>query len=80
MGLEVAIDRDRCIGSGNCAYWLPGVFEVDDDGYAFVVDVAGAGEDEIVTAAKRCPTHAISVERDGHSLLSRGRTRGDEQG
>jgi ferredoxin len=69
MGFEVVIDRDRCIGSGNCAYWLPSVFEVDDEGYAFVVDVAGASQDEIVTAAQRCPTHAISVERDGQSLL-----------
>jgi ferredoxin len=48
---------------------LPGVFEVDEEGYAFVVDVAGVGEDEVVTAAQRCPTHAICVERDGHSLL-----------
>jgi ferredoxin len=69
MGLEVDIDRDRCIGSGNCVYWLASVFDVDDDGYAFVVDVAGVSEDEIVAAAQRCPTHAISVERDGHSLL-----------
>lgn len=69
MGLEVVVDRDRCIGSGNCVYWLAGVFDVDDEGYAFVVDVTGASQDEIVTAAQRCPTHAISVERDGHSLL-----------
>jgi Ferredoxin len=69
MGFEVVIERDRCIGSGNCAYWLPAVFEVDDEGYAVVVDVTGASQDEIVTVAQRCPTRAISVERDGHSLL-----------
>lgn len=69
MGLEVVIDRDRCIGSGNCAYWLPSVFELDDEGYASVVDPAGASHDEIVNAAQRCPTHAISVERDGQRLV-----------
>jgi catechol 2,3-dioxygenase-like lactoylglutathione lyase family enzyme/ferredoxin len=68
MGLTVAVDRSRCIGSGNCAYWLPGVFGLDDQGYAFVADVVGAAEDEIVTAARRCPTRAITVERDGHQL------------
>lgn len=69
MGLDVAIERDRCIGSGNCAYWLPAVFELDDDGYAVVRDPAGAGEGDIVTTAQRCPSRAISVERDGHPLV-----------
>lgn len=69
MGLQVVVDPDLCMGSGNCAYWLPGVFELDDEGYAFVVDPAGASEEEIVMAAQRCPTHAISVERDGQVLV-----------
>jgi catechol 2,3-dioxygenase-like lactoylglutathione lyase family enzyme/ferredoxin len=68
MGLAVVVDRNLCIGSGNCAYWLPSVFGLDDQGYAFVADVAGAAEDEIVTAARRCPPRAITVERDGHRL------------
>lgn len=62
MGLEVAIDRDRCIGSGNCAYWLPAVFQLDDGGYAIVVDPAAASEADIVTTAQRCPSRAISIE------------------
>jgi ferredoxin len=66
---EVVIDRDRCIGSGNCAYWLPSVFGVDDEGYALVVDLAGASQDDIVAAAEHCPTRAISVERDGQRLV-----------
>ena len=68
IGLAVAVDRSLCIGTGNCAYWLPGVFGLDDQGYAFVADVAAATEDEIVTAARRCPPRAITVERDGHRL------------
>jgi ferredoxin/catechol 2,3-dioxygenase-like lactoylglutathione lyase family enzyme len=69
LGLQVVVERDHCTGSGNCAYWLPDVFALDDAGYAVVVNAAGASEVEIVTVAKRCPTRAISVERDGHSLL-----------
>ncbi len=69
MGLELAIDRDRCIGSGNCAYWLPAVFQLDDQGYAIVVDPTAASEDDIVTTARRCPSRAISIERDGHPLV-----------
>ena len=31
MGLEVEIDRDVCMGSGNCVYVAPWVFDLDDD-------------------------------------------------
>jgi len=63
MDLEVEIDRDVCMGSGNCSYWAPGVFDLDDDGIAIVVDPAAAPEDKIVDAARKCPTHAITVRR-----------------
>lgn len=69
MGLEVAVDRDLCIGSGNCVYGAPGVFDLDDDEVAFVVDPDAAPEDAILSAARRCPSHAITVRRDGESLL-----------
>jgi ferredoxin len=42
VGLEVEIDRDVCIGSGNCVYEAPGAFDLDDDTIAFVVDASGA--------------------------------------
>ncbi len=69
MGLEVEIDRDVCMGSGNCVYEAPGVFDLDDDSISFVVDVTGVPEQSIVAAARKCPTHAITVRRDGVSLL-----------
>jgi ferredoxin len=69
MGLEVEIDRDVCMGSGNCVYEAPGAFDLDDDSISFVVDVTGVPEESIVAAARKCPTHAITVRRDGVSLL-----------
>ena len=69
MGLEVEIDRDVCMGSGNCVFEAPGVFELDDDSIAVVVDVGGVAEERIVAAARKCPSHAITVRRDGVSLL-----------
>lgn len=68
MGLEVEIDRDLCMGSGNCVYGAPGVFDLDEDGVSFVVDPAGASEEQVVAAALNCPTHAITVRRDGVTL------------
>jgi len=68
MGLEVEIDRDVCMGSGNCLYVAPGVFALDEDGVATVVDPDSSTEDDIVVAARNCPTHAITVRRDGVTL------------
>jgi ferredoxin len=65
MGLEVEIDRDMCMGSGNCVYEAPGAFDLDEDSISFVVDVAGASEEQILEAARKCPSHAITVRRDG---------------
>ena len=63
MGLDVRLDRDVCMGSGNCMYEAPGAFALDDDGIAFVVDPAAAGEDKVLLAARTCPSRAITVHR-----------------
>jgi ferredoxin len=69
VALEVEIDRDVCMGSGNCMYTAQGAFDLDDDSIAFVVDPSGAAEDKIIAAARGCPTHAISVRRDGVTVV-----------
>jgi ferredoxin len=68
MGLEIDIDRDACMGSGNCVFAAPGVFELDDDSVARVVDPEASPEEAVVTAARQCPTHAITVRCDGNRL------------
>ncbi len=68
MALEVEIDRDVCMGSGNCVYEAAGAFDLDDDSIAFVVDTAAVPEEKVIAAALKCPTHAITVRRDGVRL------------
>jgi ferredoxin len=68
MGLEIDIDRDACMGSGNCVFAAPGVFELDDDSVARVVDPEASPEEAVVTAARQCPTHAITIRCDGNRL------------
>ena len=63
--LEIRIDRDRCMGSGNCVFWAPDTFDLADDGHAVVVDPAATDERRLRTAAQGCPVGAISVFRDG---------------
>jgi ferredoxin len=68
VGVEVELDRDVCIGSGTCIVEAPGAFDLDDDGISFVVDPAAVSDDTIVATARKCPSQAISVWRDGTRL------------
>jgi ferredoxin len=56
------IDREACMGSGNCLHWAPSVFDLDDDGVAFVSGDLLGNEENVRLAAKNCPTRAIRVE------------------
>lgn len=64
MALEITIDRELCMGSGNCSFWAPGVFDLDGEGIAVVVDADAQPEDKILLAVQGCPTQAISVGGD----------------
>ena len=68
VALEIQIDRETCMGSGNCSFWAPGVFELDDDGISTVLDVDGESKEKIVLAAQGCPTQAIVVLEDGEKI------------
>ena len=61
MAIEITINRELCMGSGNCAFWAPGVFDLDADGIAIVIDPTAQPEDLIRNAAEGCPTQAISI-------------------
>ncbi|HLG93099.1 MAG TPA: ferredoxin [Acidimicrobiales bacterium] len=68
MDLEIRIDRDRCMGSGNCSFWAPGTFDLDEEGIAQVVDAQANPEDKLFLAADGCPTQAISLWRGGQKV------------
>ncbi len=63
--LEVRIDWDRCMGSGNCLFWAPDTFDLSDDGHAVVTDPAATDPERLRIAAQGCPVGAISLWRDG---------------
>ena len=69
MALSIEINREVCMGSGNCSFWAPGVFDLDDEGIAVVLDATAQDDDKIILAAQGCPTQAIAVVRDGEKLV-----------
>lgn len=61
--IGIGIDKDRCIGAGQCALTAPGVFTQDDDGFSELLPGRedGAGSPLVREAARACPVGAISV-------------------
>ncbi|MFD8737387.1 ferredoxin [Streptomyces sp. NPDC059618] len=68
MDAGIAIDKDVCIGAGQCALAAPGVFTQDDDGYSTLLPdpARGAGDPMLREAVRACPVGAITLtERSG---------------
>jgi ferredoxin len=64
--VKAAVDREKCIGAGNCVEVAPGVFRLDEEKKAVVFDaaLADADRDTLVEAADVCPTLAITLWDD----------------
>jgi ferredoxin len=57
---ELHVDRDLCMGSGQCVYYAPNTFDQDDDSISVVTNPQGDPEEVIETAITACPTRALS--------------------
>ena len=62
--MRVRVDRDLCIGVGNCVAMAPTVFALDDEKKATVLDPSSVDEVTLLEAAESCPEDAIIVEDD----------------
>ncbi len=61
---KVEVDQQMCIGSGNCVEVAEGVFQLNDEEKAEVVDPTAQSIDVLREAEKQCPVAAITVEED----------------
>ena len=68
--LEIRIDVERCMGSGNCLFWAPDTFDLSDDGHSVVTDPLATDEEKLRVAAQGCPVGAITLWRDGADVTS----------
>ncbi|GGF35827.1 ferredoxin [Williamsia phyllosphaerae] len=61
--MSIEIDRDTCVGAGQCVLAAPDVFDqTEDEGISFVRPDAPEGRDgEIADAVDRCPARAIAL-------------------
>jgi ferredoxin len=61
---EIRVDRNLCMGSGQCCWYAPNTFDQDDETIAVVIDPGGDPAAAIRTAVDSCPTRAISIAED----------------
>lgn len=62
--MKVIVDQDACVGDGICEDICPEVFELRDDGLAYVL-IEEPSEDlieKVQEAAEQCPALAIELE------------------
>ena len=64
--MKAHVDRERCHGHNRCYMLCPAVFDVDDEGFAFVIreDVPPEDESRARLAADNCPERAIVITEE----------------
>jgi ferredoxin len=70
--VDVEIDADRCMGSGNCVFLAPETFDLSEDGHAVVLEPGATDEARLRAAAEGCPVGAISLSKGGSTLVGHG--------
>lgn len=66
---RIYVDRELCIGAASCIAVAPGVFALDEENKAIVINDKGADYETILLAAQSCPTKAIILfDSDGKQI------------
>ena len=67
--LRIEVDRQSCTGMAECIRIAPDVFQLDEENMAVVVDASAATREQLLEAARECPTQAIKLyELDGTQI------------
>lgn len=59
MPLIAKVDRDLCIGSGDCVRLAPKTFQLDSESKSIIIAQGVDSDDALKEAAQTCPVAAI---------------------
>lgn len=61
--MRITVDRDRCIGAGQCVLVAPDVFTQDDEAIGAVLEGREDGADDpgVRDATAACPVQAVII-------------------
>ena len=69
-GLRIVIDRDQCVGFGDCVKEAPEGFKLDDETVAVFVAPEAVERERLLRACDACPVDAITVwDSEGRQLV-----------
>jgi len=70
FGLRVVIDRELCVGFGDCIEGAPEAFRLDEEGIVVFTEPERALRDRLVAACDACPVDALTVwDEDGNQIV-----------
>ena len=59
MAYTAKVDRDLCIGSGDCVRIAPKTFQLDSENKSVVIAQGADSDETLMEAAQTCPVAAI---------------------
>jgi ferredoxin len=59
--MKITVDRDRCIGVGQCVMSDPDIFDQDEDGLVVLLAEQADDPELVRQAIRRCPTQALGL-------------------
>jgi ferredoxin len=60
-GLKIRIDRELCVGFGDCVTGAPEAFVLDDEGLAVFKQPEQVERERLLAACEACPVDALTV-------------------
>lgn len=69
-GLRIRIDRELCVGFGDCVEQSPEAFQLDEQGLAVFAEPERVDRTSLLEACDACPVDAITVwDEEGRQLV-----------
>lgn len=69
-GLRIAIDRDLCVGFGDCVKEAPEGFKLDDETIVVFTEPESVERERLLRACDICPVDAITVwDESGRQIV-----------
>lgn len=73
-GLRIVIDRDQCVGFGDCVKEAPEGFKLDEETVAVFVAPEAVERERLLRACDACPVDAITVYDESGTQIVPGTT------
>ena len=66
---KIVVDRNLCIGAATCVAVAPTVYQLDDNGKAYILDADSVDDQTMLQAAKSCPVNAIIIKDKNGNVI-----------